>query len=63
MANLTVKETADELGVKQPTVRKWIAERRLPHVKLGRAVRVPKEAVLAFIRENTIPALERGRER
>jgi len=58
MANLTVKEAADELGVKQPTVRKWIAERRMTHVKLGRAVRIPSEAVERFIRENTIPARE-----
>ncbi len=59
MANLTVRDAADELGVKQPTVRKWIAERRLPHVKLGRAVRIPAEAVWAFIEKNTIPARER----
>lgn len=60
MANLTVKDTAMELGVKQPTVRKWIAERRLPHVKLGRAVRVPSDAIQRFIRDNTVPAIERG---
>jgi excisionase family DNA binding protein len=59
MANLTVKEAAVELGVKEPTVRKWIAERRLTHVRLGRAVRIPSQTVRNFIEKNTIPAIER----
>ena len=57
MLNLTVKETAEYLNVKQPTIRKWIAERRLSHVKLGRAVRIPRLAIDRFIEENTVPRL------
>lgn len=59
MANLTIKETAQELGLKERTVRKWLYQGRLPHVKLGRAVRVPQDAVRKFIDKNTIPARER----
>jgi excisionase family DNA binding protein len=59
MANWTVRHTAEELGVKPVTVRKWLAERRLPYVKLGRAVRIPAEAVRSFIEKNTIPARDR----
>jgi excisionase family DNA binding protein len=51
---LTVKETAEVLGVKPSTVRAWIHRREnLEVVKVGRAVRIPETAVKRFIRENT----------
>lgn len=53
---LTVAETARRLGLKEGTVRMWISRRRLAHLKIGRAVRVPEEEVERIIRENTIPA-------
>jgi excisionase family DNA binding protein len=53
---LTCAEAAAELGLKEATIRVWIAQRRLVSVKLGRAVRVPAEAVEEMIRANTIPA-------
>jgi excisionase family DNA binding protein len=56
MKLLTVSETAERLGVKVPTVRLWLAQRKLGHVKLSRAVRVPEPEVERLIRENTIPA-------
>lgn len=36
---LTVDDAAKVLGVHPVTVRKWIAERAIPFVRLGRAVR------------------------
>ena len=60
---LTVAETADALGLKISTVRVWIAQRRLPRVNCGRAVRIPADAVSEFIERNTIPAREPGRGR
>lgn len=56
MRLLTVAETADRLGVKVPTVRLWLAQRKMGHVKLSRSVRVPEDEVERVIRENTIPA-------
>lgn len=51
---LTVKETAEVLGVKPSTVRAWIHRReKLEVVKVGRAVRIPSESLAAFIRANT----------
>ena len=41
---LTVRETADLLKVSTVTVRRFIADGRLPAVKVGRAVRIDKEA-------------------
>lgn len=53
---LKVREVADRLGLKEGTVRLWLAQRRLPLVRCGRAVRIPLEAVEEFIARNTIPA-------
>ena len=37
---LTLEECADFTGIKLPTWRAWIVQRRVPYVKLGRAVRI-----------------------
>jgi excisionase family DNA binding protein len=56
---LSVKETAERLGLKPATIRAWLLRRKnLPFVRCGRAVRVPAEAVEKFVSENTIPARE-----
>jgi excisionase family DNA binding protein len=55
---LTVKQVADVLGMKEATIRLWIAKRRLPRVNCGRAVRVPESAVAGFIETHTVPARE-----
>jgi excisionase family DNA binding protein len=58
---LTCAAAAQQLGLKEATIRAWIATRRIPSVKLGRAVRVPAGAVDDLIRRNTIPArIDRG---
>ena len=55
---LTVKQTADALGLKVATIRAWVLRRKLPRVNCGRAVRIPAEAIAEFIERNTIPARE-----
>lgn len=55
---LTVAEVAERLAVREGTVRLWLAQRRLPRVNCGRAVRIPAEAIEAFITRNTVPARE-----
>jgi len=42
---LTVAEAADHLGLKEATIRRRILERRIAYVKIGRAVRIPVDAV------------------
>jgi excisionase family DNA binding protein len=56
---LTVGEAAERLGLREGTIRVWLAQRRLPRINCGRAVRIPAEAVERFIAEHTIPARER----
>jgi excisionase family DNA binding protein len=56
MALWTVNRVAEETGMKPPTIRKKIAMREIEHVRIGRSVRVPEEAVRKLIAANTIPA-------
>ena len=49
MELLTVDETARLLKVAPVTVRRYIAEGRLPAVRVGRAVRVRRDAVGAVL--------------
>jgi len=57
---LTVTEVAYRLGLKPATIRRRILERRMPYVKLGRAVRIPIEAVEALIAASYRPAIDEG---
>ena len=54
----TVIEAAEELGLSVHTVRAWIACRRLAHLRLGRAIRVPAAEIRRVIEKSTVPAVE-----
>lgn len=56
----TVEEAAAELNLKKSTIRAWIAQRRLGHVRLGRAVRIPAAEIQRLLEAGYVPA-ERGR--
>lgn len=60
---LSIKEASEVLALKPSTVRAWLAQRKLPRVNCGRAVRIPADAVAEFIERNTIPAREPDRGR
>jgi len=53
---LTVKEAALLLGIKECTIRLWLAQRKLAFVRCGRAIRIPKGEIQGFIERNTIPS-------
>jgi len=55
---LTVVQASDALALKPSTIRAWILRRKLPYVHVGRAVRIPADAIEKFIAENTVPARE-----
>ena len=51
---LRVNEVAERLGLRETTVRSWLADGRLPRVKIGpKAVRIPQEAVEKIIRHGS----------
>ncbi len=58
---MTIPESAETLRVSEVTIRKWVRERRLPHLKLGSRVFVKQEDIVDFIKKNYHPARkERG---
>ena len=52
----TVAEAANELGLSVHTVRAWIASRRIGHIRLGRAIRIPAAELRRVIDAGTVPA-------
>lgn len=60
---LRVKEAAAALGLSQGCLRAWIGSRRIPFVRLGRAIRIERKVIERLIAENTVPvrAPRRGR--
>jgi excisionase family DNA binding protein len=53
---LTVPQAAEALSLKSSTIRAWVAQRKLPVVRCGRAIRIFVVAVAEFIERNTVPA-------
>jgi excisionase family DNA binding protein len=54
----TVGEAAEELGLSVHTIRAWIAARRLAHVRLGRAIRVPAAEIRRVLERSAVSAVE-----
>jgi excisionase family DNA binding protein len=55
---LTVAEAAQLLALRPCTIRKWLYERRLPYVRLGRAVRLRKVDIERMVQENYSAAIK-----
>ena len=49
---LTVREVSERLSLREPTLRRWIQQRRIPYCKLSRAVRIPASVVDKMIEES-----------
>jgi excisionase family DNA binding protein len=54
---LKAKEAAQLLNVSENTIRMWIWQKRLPVVRLGRAVRLRSEDLEQWIERNREEAL------
>ena len=48
---MSVPDVAEALGVKEPTVRKWILERKIKFVKIGAFVRFNPEYIEKIMEE------------
>ena len=55
---LSVEETGSILGLKPSTIYSWACERRIPTVKIGRALRIKLSTVEKLIKDCERPALE-----
>jgi len=54
---LDVSGAAEFLGVRPPTIRKWILKRQIPYVKVGRLVRIRQSDLEKLLERGTVPAL------
>jgi excisionase family DNA binding protein len=52
-----VADCAEQTGLKEPTIRLWMAQRKIAYVKLGRAVRIPQAEIDRLIQQNTVPVV------
>ena len=57
---LSVPEFATSLRVTQSGVRRWILERRIAYIKIGRLVRIPVSELERVLTEGHRPRRERG---
>lgn len=55
---LTTEEFAAALGLSPKTVRQWTWTRKVPFVRVGRAIRFRPETVTDIIDKGEVPALE-----
>lgn len=55
----SIDEAAEYLGLQPSTLRRWVYERRVPSVKLGRRVLFRPEVLDDLIRRGERPARER----
>ena len=51
----TVEQAATELNLSRATIRAWIAQRRLGHVRLGRAIRIPVSEIQRVLESGYVP--------
>lgn len=56
----TVEQAAEELNLSRATIRAWVAQRRLGHVRLGRAIRIPAEEIRRMLEAGYVPASRKG---
>lgn len=55
---MSVKEAAEALALAPATIRLWIGQRRIGHVRLGRAIRIRSSEVERILEAGEIPAAE-----
>ena len=55
---LDVPESARYTHLQRSTIRSWILQKKLPHVKLGRRVFLRKRDLDRLIAQSFVPALE-----
>jgi excisionase family DNA binding protein len=58
---MTVPQFAESLGVTVACVRRWILERHIATIKLGRLVRIPASELARIIQAGLRPAKPRPR--
>jgi excisionase family DNA binding protein len=55
---LTISEFANALRVKDSCVRRWVGQRKVATVHVGRLLRIPRSEVDRIISQGTTPAVK-----
>jgi excisionase family DNA binding protein len=53
---VSIAKAAERLGLAEVTIRSWIAARRIGHVRLGRAIRIPLTEIERLVQTGFVPA-------
>jgi excisionase family DNA binding protein len=53
---LTIKATAERLGLSVATIRQWVLLRKIAYHKLGRATRISEREIPRLLNEGEVPA-------
>jgi excisionase family DNA binding protein len=57
---IDITELERRTAIKQATLRKYVVQRKIPFVKIGRLVRFDLPEIEAWIAERKVPVLKRG---
>jgi excisionase family DNA binding protein len=57
---IDIAELERRTAIKQATLRKYVVQRKIPFVKIGRLVRFDLPEIEAWIAERKVPALKSG---
>jgi excisionase family DNA binding protein len=52
----TIDEAADDFGVSRHTVRAWVGQGKIGHIRLGRCIRIPASEIRRLLDEGFRPA-------
>jgi len=55
---MTVSETAEWLQVHKVSVYRGVREGELPYIKLGRQIRIPRDAFLEYVQRKAVDSVE-----
>ena len=55
---LNIKEASEYLGIPKGSLYKLVWQRRIPFVKIGKALRFDKEKIDKWIEENTVEEIK-----
>ena len=58
---VSMTQAAQELSVSIHGLRRWVAERKIPVVRLGRRVLIKREDLDRLVEKNRVPAREENR--
>ena len=53
---INAEEVSQMLGIRRDSIYRWVSQKRIPSVKMGRATRFDLEEINKWIKENSIAA-------